>query len=115
MDFFNDCKNDRERRSRYHKLAKLFHPDRGGDSEIMMELTRQYEGMPSHYEGYTPQSPHYNRLYEYARDLFSANQDLVHRTHVLRDRIKELEKQLAQPKGKFSRFRGWLRNLIFKD
>jgi len=32
-----------EKKNLYKKLAKLFHPDRGGDAELMKELTSQYE------------------------------------------------------------------------
>lgn len=43
MDFFSSCKSESERKETYHKLAKAFHPDRGGDAGLMQELNKQYE------------------------------------------------------------------------
>lgn len=44
MDFFSDCYTDIQRKDRFRKLAKCFHPDRGGPSEFMIELQKQWEG-----------------------------------------------------------------------
>lgn len=43
MKFFHGCTSEEEAKKTYHKLAKCFHPDKGGSTELMTELTRQYE------------------------------------------------------------------------
>lgn len=43
MNFFNNCKTKEEAKKVFNKLAKHFHPDKGGDSELMIELKKQYE------------------------------------------------------------------------
>lgn len=48
MNFFNECKTEEERKALYRKLAKLFHPDRGGDCELLVELNKQYNSPPQH-------------------------------------------------------------------
>lgn len=47
MRFFSDCKTDDERKAIYRKLSKLFHPDHGGDAELMTELNTQYHNNSS--------------------------------------------------------------------
>ena len=42
MKFFVDCQTEKEVKDLYRKLAKLFHTDKGGDKEIMLELQGQY-------------------------------------------------------------------------
>jgi len=48
MRFFSDCKNVDEAKLIYHRLAKLFHPDHGGDNEMMSMLTAQYDEFRKH-------------------------------------------------------------------
>lgn len=43
MKFFHGCTSAKEAKEIYHKLAKCFHPDKGGNDELMKELTSQYE------------------------------------------------------------------------
>jgi hypothetical protein len=43
MDFFNTCKDKEEAKKVYRNLCKHFHPDKGGDPELMRQLTEQYE------------------------------------------------------------------------
>jgi hemerythrin-like domain-containing protein len=43
MNFFNDCKTQDEAKTLFRKLSKMFHPDKGGDPEFMMELKKQYD------------------------------------------------------------------------
>lgn len=43
MDIFCDCKNIDDAKALYRKLSKLYHPDTGGDKDLMMDLTKQYE------------------------------------------------------------------------
>lgn len=48
MRFFSDCKNVDEAKVIYHRLAKLFHPDHGGDKEMMSMLSVQYDDFKKH-------------------------------------------------------------------
>lgn len=43
MDFFSSCKDKDEAKKVYRNLCKHFHPDKGGDPELMLELQKQYE------------------------------------------------------------------------
>lgn len=50
MDFFNDCKTQEEAKSTFKRLCKHFHPDKGGEESLMIELTKQYEAWTPSYE-----------------------------------------------------------------
>ncbi len=43
MKLFYGCSSAKEAKEIYHKLAKCFHPDKGGSNELMVELKKQYE------------------------------------------------------------------------
>lgn len=43
MDFFNDCKTHDEAKSTFKRLCKHFHPDKGGEESLMIELKKQYD------------------------------------------------------------------------
>ena len=43
MKFFYGCTTEKEAKDIYRKLAKCFHPDKGGSSELMKELKEQYD------------------------------------------------------------------------
>lgn len=43
MKYFFECKTLDELKIHYRKIAKENHPDRGGDEEVMKEITIQYE------------------------------------------------------------------------
>lgn len=43
IPFFAYCKDNEERKSLYRRLSKCFHPDRGGDNELMQCLNAEYE------------------------------------------------------------------------
>jgi len=43
--YFEGCKNLDEVKSRYKQLAMKFHPDKGGNKEIMQEINAQYEAI----------------------------------------------------------------------
>ena len=42
MRHFKDCKTKEEVKSLYKTLAKLHHPDRGGDTATMQEINKEY-------------------------------------------------------------------------
>jgi len=44
MDFFSRCRTTEEAKSVFRMLSKHFHPDRGGDANLMVELQKQYNG-----------------------------------------------------------------------
>lgn len=43
MQFFSDCKTQCEAKDLFRKLSKHFHPDVGGDADLMRELIDQYD------------------------------------------------------------------------
>lgn len=43
MDFFSHCTTKEEARTVFKKLCKCFHPDKGGDETLMIELKKQYD------------------------------------------------------------------------
>ncbi|MEO7213376.1 MAG: J domain-containing protein [Mucilaginibacter sp.] len=42
MKWFNECKTIDEVKAEYKRLAKLYHPDLGGDTAIMQEINKAY-------------------------------------------------------------------------
>ena len=43
FNFFKDCKDLNDVKNTYKNLAKMYHPDRGGDLEIMKAVNLEYE------------------------------------------------------------------------
>ncbi len=43
MNFFSQCKTKEEVKVVYRRLAKAFHPDKGGEAALMMELQKQFD------------------------------------------------------------------------
>ncbi|SMG28831.1 hypothetical protein SAMN05661096_01750 [Marivirga sericea] len=41
-DYFKDCNSLDEARKTYYRLAMNFHPDKGGDEELLKELANQF-------------------------------------------------------------------------
>jgi len=73
MDFFSNCKTKEEAKSTFKRLCKCFHPDKGGEEALMIELKRQYDAWKPSYEaqGYKfnfsvngSSSVHLNSVYE---------------------------------------------------
>lgn len=42
MVYFKECKTIEEVKARYKTLAKIFHPDCGGETELMQKLNTEY-------------------------------------------------------------------------
>ena len=42
MKWFNDCLTIEDVKATYKKLAKLYHPDLGGDTATMQEINKEY-------------------------------------------------------------------------
>lgn len=49
--YFYDCKTAEEAKSKYRNLAKVMHPDKGGDTKTFQEMQTQYDN----YSEYQPQ------------------------------------------------------------
>lgn len=43
MNFFNNVKSITELKKEYHKLCMLYHPDNGGNAELMKEINKIYK------------------------------------------------------------------------
>ena len=43
MRYFMNCKSLEELKAEYRRLAKIHHPDRGGDTETMKAINNEYE------------------------------------------------------------------------
>lgn len=50
MDFFSDCKSKEEAKSTYKRLCKCFHPDKGGEESLMIELKKQYDAWDPYFQ-----------------------------------------------------------------
>lgn len=99
MDFFNDCKTQEEARFTYKRLCKHFHPDKGGEESLMIELTKQYEAWKPSYEaqGYRfnfsvneRSRAHLNRVYE--QKISELNGLIYHLRHEVDILQKEMNK-----------------------
>lgn len=42
MDFFSKCLTKEDAKKVFHKLCMYFHPDKGGEQDLMIELKNQY-------------------------------------------------------------------------
>lgn len=60
MNFFSECATEEEAKSVYYKLALHFHPDKGGDSDLMKMLIAQYDKWKSSRLNRSNSSPSYN-------------------------------------------------------
>ena len=43
MNFFSECKTIEEVKTIFRRLSKHFHPDKGGEAALMIELKKQYD------------------------------------------------------------------------
>jgi prefoldin subunit 5 len=71
MNYFSDCSTIAEAKKKYHKLAKSLHPDGGGTTEQMVELTRQYDAFMPNKESWEDDNSRYYEGFAYkARSPF---------------------------------------------
>jgi len=98
MKFFTDCTTQEEAKKLYHKLAKLFHPDKGGDNEMMIELKKQYDAWDSHSYQNTPSGYQFNTIYtdRFDRPLAKENFNLKNQVASLLTKIKWLNDDLLK-------------------
>lgn len=76
MKFFYGCTDEKEAKAIYHKLAKCFHPDKGGSNELMIELKKQYDNWDE------PVTAQYNSHFT------PSNFNIYHRERFSRDDMK---------------------------
>ena len=50
MKYFENCKTIDELRAEYRRLAKIHHPDLGGDTATMQEINAQYEKLHNEFK-----------------------------------------------------------------
>jgi curved DNA-binding protein CbpA len=123
MDFFSKCSNKEEAKELYRKLVKMFHPDKGGDKDLMIALQAQYDAFKPNYQPtgifgdafsrhsygtrmYPNNNDHYKTLYENAQavdkrkskeidDLYEKNGSLSRRNKDQHDELIQLNKNVA--------------------
>ncbi len=97
MDFFNDCKTQDEAKKTYHLLVKHFHPDKGGDSNLMVELKEQYEKWsPSRFK--FNKTNWQNQFPDHLNDDFNKFESRADREYIalLENRIEKMNKENDQ-------------------
>lgn len=89
MDFFNTCKDETEVKSLFRKLCKHFHPDHDGDSDLMIELKKQYDDWQPAQSG---------RKYEKFGESISEEQKRYYSgfAYSINPRVEILEAELAR-------------------
>jgi hypothetical protein len=75
-NYFNGCTNPDDVKRLYREMAKIFHPDAGGNAHDMAELTRQYEQALKGNQSYSyGTSEELNAFNEKFRAAFEKEQD----------------------------------------
>lgn len=107
MDFFSDCKTQDEVKARFRQLAKMFHPDQGGDPSYMIQLQEQYDKWPKNIpQGYQSQNsqPYYSafgnnvptQIEEIAKYYKRQVEKLTHENRQLTDNLINKNAELSQ-------------------
>lgn len=89
MDFFSKCKTEHEVKALFRRLSKLFHPDTGGESELMIELRNQYDNwsFKSPFDTYRP-------LQQTREEVFGSSYSYNPRIETLERELRLLRQQL---------------------
>ena len=105
MDFFSECKDKEEAKKVYRTLAKCFHPDKGGNNELMLQLKQQYEKFEPKYNNFNQKrTSFYEQVFDDAKYQFNrinrnSHIPFDHPIHDivrgLNSRIEALERQLS--------------------
>lgn len=120
MNYFFDCVTKEEAKIKYRKLAKEFHPDKGGKESDMKELQKQYDDFSEHDHKSTFRHPYGNASEQAFKDNIrnafktqNANthyhkytdnnetQRLRDENHMLRGNIYQLESNISSWKHKY--------------
>lgn len=56
MKFFSECKTVEEAKATFRKLAKVFHPDKQGNQDLMIELQKQYDSWQAPFDMFKSQN-----------------------------------------------------------
>lgn len=92
MKFFIDCKTISEAKEVYRKLAKVFHPDKGGDAELFRELQKQHDEWSPQMNMYTP-----NNMGNWRSSIFQYNPNIptdLSKDNVDKNKINDIENEL---------------------
>lgn len=54
MDFFSKCNTQEEAKATFKRLCKCFHPDKGGEEALMIDLKNQFDAWQPSYEAQRP-------------------------------------------------------------
>ena len=73
MDFFSSCKTKEDAKKVFRQLAKMFHPDKSGDSTFMIELQRQHDAFDPNKPKVEPIPDNLNRGYAWERSSYTFN------------------------------------------
>lgn len=73
MDFFSSCKTKEDAKKIFRQLAKMFHPDKSGDSTLMLELQRQHDAFDPNKTLHADIPNNLNRGYEWKRSSYTFN------------------------------------------
>ncbi len=79
MNFFTNCKTGEEAKDRYRELCKEHHPDKGGNTETMAEINKQYDAFsPPGFANFSSDpfermSQHFNRGYQGFSQTYTFN------------------------------------------
>lgn len=75
ITWFEDCHTVEEIQSKYHKLAKRYHPDLGGDTRTMQDINVAYENACKYYVRYN--NPERTQRYYSWSDTVNENIRLI--------------------------------------
>ena len=82
MKYFKDCKTLEELKKAYRKLAMKYHPDMGGDPEVMKAINNEYD-----------------ELFPRLKDQHNASADEYHQTTETAAEFVEIINQLIKLQG----------------
>lgn len=76
MKYFDGVKTPEEAKKIYYRLAMQFHPDRGGNAEVMKLVNAEYHEILARLHGHTSTgSDNKEHRYQYSRDVEQAVMD----------------------------------------
>jgi len=84
---FSKCRSPQEVKSLYRQLAFRYHPDRGGDNEMMKRVNEMYHAALRRFHGFTSRgSDGKEHTYHYSEKVEQAVMDKI--SELLRARLK---------------------------
>jgi len=101
MDFFSRCRTTDDAKIVFRSLSKHFHPDRGGDPELMKELSKQYGA-------WNPSNFNWQSQFPDNRGFSTQTENLLKN---MENNIRMLEKGVLDKERDIQRLRLELRNM----